>query len=131
MAAIRATRAAIYQLGRLTTRQYSSPAAAAEVTLTDVAGTPGLKLLSLNRPVAKNAVGAEMLRLLRSAIDELKSDKLARVVVLRSQVDGVFCAGADLKERRAMSPSQAHDFVTSLRSTFTALATLPMPTVRT
>ena len=43
----------------------------------------------------------------------------ARCVVLQSSTVGMFCAGADLKERKEMSPEEAKEFVRKLRSTFT------------
>jgi methylglutaconyl-CoA hydratase len=52
-----------------------------------------------------------------------------RAVVLRSSVPGVFCAGADLKERASMTPEQVSSFVEAIRSTFSAVAALPMPTI--
>lgn len=36
-------------------------------------------------------------------VDELKADTLIRAVVLTSAVPKVFCAGADLKERKTMN----------------------------
>lgn len=49
--------------------------------------------------------------------------------VVRSTVPGVFCAGADLKERASMSQAEAATFVRQLREAFTRLGSLPMPTV--
>ena len=42
---------------------------------------------------------------------------------------GIFCAGADLKERATMEPHEVERFVNSLRSTFTLFAELPVPTI--
>ncbi len=41
----------------------------------------------------------------------------------------IFCAGADLKEREKMSPDQVEEFVTLIRSVFTKLAELKIPTI--
>jgi methylglutaconyl-CoA hydratase len=46
----------------------------------------------------------------------------SRVIILRSKVDKVFCAGADLKERVTMSPEEVNLFVSQLRDTFTELS---------
>lgn len=43
-------------------------------------------------------------------------------MILKSQVPGVFCAGADLKERALMSRGETIEFVTKLRSSFQSLA---------
>ena len=52
-----------------------------------------------------------------------------RVLILSSEVDRVFCAGADLKERRSMSHAETKEFLSKLRSTFGKLALLPIPTI--
>ena len=52
-----------------------------------------------------------------------------RCLVLGSDIDGVFCAGADLKERKTMSPTETQAFLRDLRGTFSSLATLPIPTI--
>ncbi|GJP43191.1 hypothetical protein CLOM_g2689 [Closterium sp. NIES-68] len=52
-----------------------------------------------------------------------------RAVIIRSAVEGVFCAGADLKERKSMTMEEAEAFVSSLRGAFSALENLPVPTV--
>lgn len=68
-----------------------------------------VRLLKLNRPAAKNAISIQLLSELRQEIEQIKSegDKLdTRVLVIGSSVPGVFCAGADLKERKGMSEEQ-------------------------
>ena len=54
-------------------------------------------MLTLNRPHVKNAIGQELLTRLRESIESLQFDDSARVLLVRSAVPGVFCAGADLK----------------------------------
>ncbi|MBI1753441.1 MAG: enoyl-CoA hydratase/isomerase family protein [Acidobacteria bacterium] len=87
----------------------------------------GIVLLGLDRPAAKNALGRQLLREFRGAVQALGADQAARVVVVHSLVPGVFCAGADLKEREGMSQEEATGFVKGLRAAFTELAELPMP----
>lgn len=87
----------------------------------------GIVLLGLDRPAAKNALGRQLLAELQQALADLRSDSSARVLVVHSRVPGVFCAGADLKERAGMSPAEAATFVDELRGAFTALEDLPMP----
>lgn len=43
------------------------------------------------------------------------------MVILKSTVDKVFCAGADLKERAAMNETEVASFVHGLRTAFTDL----------
>jgi enoyl-CoA hydratase/carnithine racemase len=53
--------------------------------------------LRLERPEARNAIGKEMLRGLRSAMDKVEADPTANVLLVASSVPKIFCAGADLK----------------------------------
>lgn len=57
----------------------------------------GIIEVNLDRPVAKNAINKEMLKSLQNAFESIHQDSSARVVMIRSLVPGVFCAGADLK----------------------------------
>lgn len=57
----------------------------------------GIVELRLERPEARNAIGKEMLKGLRSAMDKVEADPTAKVVLVASSVPKVFCAGADLK----------------------------------
>ncbi|XP_054810303.1 probable enoyl-CoA hydratase 2, mitochondrial [Prosopis cineraria] len=89
----------------------------------------GIFEVSLDRPGAKNAIGKDMLRDLRHALEFIDREPSAKVAMIRSSVPGVFCAGADLKERRTMNLSATKDFVNSLRSSFSFLEALCVPTI--
>ena len=89
----------------------------------------GIVLLGLDRPAAKNALGRQLLEAFRQALEALRLDPAVRVVVIHSLVPGIFCAGADLKERSDMSSFEAATFVQDIRSAFTELEELPMPTL--
>lgn len=52
-----------------------------------------------------------------------------RVLIIRSSERGSFCAGADLAERRTMTPTAVSKFLSDLRSTFSALEAFRMPTI--
>jgi len=92
-------------------------------------GDAGIILLGLDRPAAKNALGRQLMTELRQALADLAADPSARVVIVHSLVPGVFCAGADLKERAGMSQAEAGAFVSGIRSAFTDLENLPMPVI--
>ncbi|CAN0278783.1 unnamed protein product, partial [Laminaria digitata] len=66
---------------------------------------------------------------LEAAVQELSQDESVRAVVVSSGVPGVFCAGADLKERASMSNTDAELFVKRLRALMTKIATVPVPTI--
>ncbi|XP_072961568.1 probable enoyl-CoA hydratase 2, mitochondrial isoform X1 [Typha angustifolia] len=89
----------------------------------------GIVELKLDRPEAKNAIGKEMLKGLQRSLEAIDRDSSANVVIVSSAVPKVFCAGADLKERRLMSPNEVELFVNSLRSTFSSIEALSIPTV--
>lgn len=89
----------------------------------------GILMLGLERPEAKNALGRQLLQEIVEALSAVEGDSSVRVVLLHSLVPGVFCAGADLKERAGMTQEEATAFVKKLRATFTMLERLPMPTL--
>ncbi|KAM0864413.1 hypothetical protein ACQ4PT_043938 [Festuca glaucescens] len=89
----------------------------------------GIVELRLERPEARNAIGKEMLKGLRSAMDTVEADPTANVLLLASSVPKAFCAGADLKERRLMGLCEVREFVNSLRATFSSFEALPIPTI--
>lgn len=70
-----------------------------------------------------------MVQGLVKAIDVLAHDRNVRVTIVRSQVPGVFSAGADLKERATLTPVEVSRFVTTLRGLFRSIEQLPMPVI--
>ena len=89
----------------------------------------GVAIISFNRPQAKNALSSHFLQKLTEALESLKHDKSVRAVVVRSLVPGIFCAGADLKERAKMAPSDVGPFVSKLRAMVSGLNNLPAPVI--
>ncbi|XP_078163358.1 ATP-dependent caseinolytic (Clp) protease/crotonase family protein [Carex rostrata] len=89
----------------------------------------GIVEVKFDRPEAKNAIGKEMLKGIQRAIEAVNGDSSTNVVMLSSSVPRVFCAGADLKERRLMGPSEVQSFVNSLRSTFSSFEAIEVPTI--
>lgn len=89
----------------------------------------GIIEVKLDRPGAKNAIGRDMLRGLWHSFEEICKDSSARVLMICSSVPKVFCAGADLKERKTMTAAEVQAFVDSLRSSFSYLEELEIPTI--
>ncbi|KND04522.1 uncharacterized protein SPPG_00251 [Spizellomyces punctatus DAOM BR117] len=89
----------------------------------------GISVLNFNRPAAKNALGRVFMKQFQDALDEMRFDDQVRVVIVRSLVNKVFCAGADLKERATMTPPEVAGFVYGLRTAFGNLESLPVPTI--
>jgi methylglutaconyl-CoA hydratase len=88
-----------------------------------------IRILSLNRPSARNAISRSLLQSLRTEIDSIAAEydeagneipiqKIyggaagghnrgpTRALILASEVESCFCAGADLKERAGMTKDE-------------------------
>ncbi|XP_010834356.1 PREDICTED: methylglutaconyl-CoA hydratase, mitochondrial [Bison bison bison] len=89
----------------------------------------GIVVLGINRAYAKNSLSKNLIKMLSKAVDALKSDKKVRTIIVRSEVPGIFCAGADLKERAKMSSSEVGPFVSKIRAMINEIANLPVPTI--
>jgi len=88
---------------------------------------PGVVIVWMNKPPV-NALGRELVGELSRVAEILRTDAEARCVVLGT-AGKHFCAGADLKERRSMTPEEAEAFVPKLAGCCQAFAALPMPTI--
>ncbi|KAK5936656.1 hypothetical protein PMZ80_011121 [Knufia obscura] len=92
----------------------------------------GIRVLLLDRPANRNALSRRLVTDLRKHIQHIKDEGGVggtRALIIASNNDNAFCAGADLKERRGMSQDETKQFLSDLRSTFTELANLPIPTI--
>jgi methylglutaconyl-CoA hydratase len=87
----------------------------------------GIVLLGLARPAARNALGRQLLTEFRQALAGLQADPGVRVVLVHSLVPGVFCAGADLKERTKLTDAETAAYVQEIGRAFSELEDLPMP----
>lgn len=71
------------------------------------AGT--ITVLSLDRPKARNAISKQLLSELNGVVEGLHKEGgqgSTRALILASECDNAFCAGADLKERLDMTPEE-------------------------
>lgn len=82
----------------------------------------GVALVTLNRPLRKNALDAELIGALHEVFETLKAAEGVRVVFLRG-AGGTFCAGADLEWMRAAADysegdnrADAHQMAKMLKS---------------
>ncbi|CAI5732195.1 unnamed protein product [Hyaloperonospora brassicae] len=89
----------------------------------------GIAVFTMDRPDARNALGRQFMAEFRHALERVRYDSSVRVVIVRSAVPNVFCAGADLKERLHMTPAEAAASSRGYRTGFTDLEQLPMPTI--
>ncbi|KAK7528086.1 enoyl-CoA hydratase mitochondrial precursor [Phyllosticta citriasiana] len=91
-----------------------------------------IRILSLNRPETRNAISRALLAELAHHVDQVSKEgekQTTRALILASEVDTSFCAGADLKERATFTSEQTNEFLSSLRGTLTSLSRLPIPTI--
>lgn len=65
----------------------------------------GIATLMLNRPDSRNALNVQMCAEFLQVLDAIEQDSQVRVVLVRG-AGTVFCAGADLKERKTMNDSE-------------------------
>lgn len=88
----------------------------------------GAAVYTLDGP-NRNALGHELVDAMRHVLSLVREDRGLSVVIVRSAVPRVFCAGADLKQRLHMTDTEVASFVRRLRETFAEVERLPMPTV--
>jgi enoyl-CoA hydratase/carnithine racemase len=89
----------------------------------------GVVTLTLNRPLAFNALNEELLAALQAALDMLALDTSLRVVVLAA-AGKAFCAGHDLKQMRA-EPTLAYyqKLFAQCSQVMLGLQRLPVPVI--
>ncbi|KAJ4147499.1 hypothetical protein LMH87_002012 [Akanthomyces muscarius] len=96
--------------------------------------TGTIRVITLNRPRAKNAFTVQMMHQLYRELDRIHTEWArgvtgTRVLILASALDDVFCTGADLKQRLVMNDAQVDEFLGAMRRTLAHLETLPIPAV--
>jgi methylglutaconyl-CoA hydratase len=89
----------------------------------------GIAVFALNRPEVKNALSQRLVNELAAGIYLIKHDPEVRTVILKSNAPGVFCAGADLKERKEMTDRQVSEFTAGARRVIQDLCDLPKPVI--
>jgi enoyl-CoA hydratase/carnithine racemase len=89
----------------------------------------GVGTVTLNRPAAANALSMELAGALGHAFAQLRGDESLRAVIVTGAGAKAFCAGADLKERRAMTLEETRSFLRLLNSSVDAVAAFPRPVI--
>ena len=94
----------------------------------------GILILTLNRPEAMNCFNFDLLAALSETVREANFDTSLRCIVItgRSADDpkkASFSTGADLKERRTLTPDQVRRFIFTIRDTFTAVEQVRVPVI--
>lgn len=100
-------------------------------------GSPDLSasisVISMNDNKAKNALSKNSVYTMLKILDNLHLESInsnqVRALVLKSNVPGIFCAGANLKERLVMSNNQVESWLKVQRSLMETLSDFPYPTI--
>jgi enoyl-CoA hydratase len=88
----------------------------------------GVATVTLNRPDSRNAVNRAMCEDLVMVCAAASADDNVRLVLIRAN-GPVFCAGADLKERKDMGPDEIRARRLRAFAAYGAVESLPMPAV--
>lgn len=88
-----------------------------------------IAVVTLNRPQAANAMSHQLLNDLNDVINKLEQNKQIVCTIIVGAGDRVFCAGADLKERKGMSDDQVIQTVQYIGQTVMRIENLPMPVI--
>ena len=68
-----------------------------------------IRVLLLDRPEARNALSRKLVSELTRHVDEIQAEAgvgKTRALIIGSNVDQAFCAGADLKERKTFTQDE-------------------------
>lgn len=85
--------------------------------------------LLFNRPEAANALSVAMVRALQDAVHSLAQQRPVTVLVIGATGGKAFCAGADLKERLAMTLDETRAFLDELGELLMSLERFPAPVI--
>jgi enoyl-CoA hydratase len=91
-----------------------------------IADHGAVRLLTLNRPKARNALSRDLIRATYAALTEADAEESVRAVVLTG-ADPTFCAGVDLKEAQRDGLKYFQEFRS--QSCIAAVATMRTPIV--
>lgn len=92
-----------------------------------------VSVITMNDGKTKNALGKQsvhtMLNILERLQNETDENNQIRALILRSSVSGIFCAGANLKERQSMSNNQVIAWLRVQRLLMDTVSDFPYPTI--
>lgn len=90
----------------------------------------GIGWITLNHAERYNAINYEMMDLLDRAIDELKHDDNAKVLVITGSGDKAFCSGGDLSAFHQLhTEEEAYTMLSRMGNVLFKLFTFPKPTI--
>ncbi|MDQ2694886.1 MAG: enoyl-CoA hydratase-related protein [Pseudomonadota bacterium] len=90
---------------------------------------PGIFILTVNRPKSLNALNTQTLTEIHTAVQRLRLNHEARVLLITGAGDKAFVAGADIVEMKSYNAVQGKALSELGTRAFSALETLPIPAI--
>jgi enoyl-CoA hydratase len=87
------------------------------------------RVLTLNRPEARNAFNEALLRALEAAVKEANADESLRALVITGTGEKAFCAGADIRQMQNMQEDQGREWALLGHDVFYTLSEAPLPVI--
>ena len=88
-----------------------------------------VELITLNRPRTLNAFNMDLLHALRDHIENLKTRRDVRVVIITGAGSKAFCTGADLVERAGLDGDGVKRYISTIRDLFASVESLNKPVI--
>ncbi|HEX2168315.1 MAG TPA: enoyl-CoA hydratase-related protein, partial [Longimicrobiales bacterium] len=89
----------------------------------------GLAIITVNRPDKLNALNADTVRQLDTALREARADDGVRVIILTGAGEKAFVAGADIAELSRMGPIEGVRISREGQATFRMMESMPKPVI--
>jgi enoyl-CoA hydratase len=90
---------------------------------------PGVRLVTVNRPKALNALAPQVLRELLQAVADASGDPAVRALMITGAGDKAFVAGADIAAMSAMSALEGREFAAQGHALMRAIELAPFPAI--
>jgi methylglutaconyl-CoA hydratase len=102
----------LVNIAKAAAANYSSGSLSSTIRISSIpaAHTGEITVLTLNRPKARNAISTQLLGELNAVVEQLHAQgdqSTTRALILASESDDAFCAGADLKERLTFTEEES------------------------
>lgn len=93
------------------------------------ADTPGIPVVTVNRPEKLNALSSDVVLELKDAFERIAADRAVRAAIVTGAGEKAFVAGADINELAVLSAVEAREFALRGQRVFRLLETCGKPIV--
>lgn len=87
----------------------------------------GIQIIKINRPEVRNALRKKTLTELELVLKEFEGDADKKVLIITSAIEGVFCAGGDVKAMVNMTSRDAENFARLAHRVLDTIESIPKP----